>query len=373
MQQHRRRHAMTVTGPVDPTDLGVTLTHEHLFIDLSSRYEPVTVDASAAGRSQQRRWLAEPCADLANLLREDVDEAVHEVMAFADAGGHSLVDVTPVGLGRDLAGLRTVAERTGTLIVASTGFYSHRAHPGWVDDADPRRISEHLLHDLIAGQDGIRCGFIGELGVDDFLACEIGVVLAAVRAQLRTGASIGIHTISGAFPPHRTATVELVRRYIDAGGDPTRLVLHHQDGTGEEPSHQDRLLREGVTLSYDTFGAQTGFRREGRWVPLPSDDQRIAEVRQLWDRGYGDQIVLSHDVCYRSGTLRAGGWGLAHLLTTLAPRWRDAGLGPAELTQMLQLTPQRLLTLPGAILSGQPTSRSSASATTSTSSTSSSG
>jgi phosphotriesterase-related protein len=372
MQQDHRRHAMTVTGPVDPVDLGVTLTHEHLFIDLSSRYQPATVDAPASGQSEQRRWLAEPCAHLANLIREDVDDAVHELLAFTDAGGHSLVDVTPIGLGRDLAGLRAVAERTGTPIVASTGFYSHRAHPGWLEDADAGRISDHLLHDLIAGQDGIRCGFIGELGVDDFLACEIGVVLAAVRAQLQTGASIGIHTISGAFPPHRTATVELVRRYIDVGGDPTRLVLHHQDGTGGEPDHQDRLLREGVTLSYDTFGSQTGFRREGRWVPLPSDDQRVAEVRQLWDRGYGDQIVLSHDVCYRSGTLRAGGWGLAHLLTTLAPRWTAAGLGTAELTQMLQLTPQRLLALPDG-LRGQPTSRSSASATTSTSSTSSSG
>jgi phosphotriesterase-related protein len=372
MQQHQRRHAMTVTGPVDPADLGVTLTHEHLFIDLSSRYQPATADASAAGQSDQERWLAEPCSDLANLIREDVDDAIHELRAFTDAGGHSLVDVTPIGLGRDLAGLHTAAQRTGTLIVASTGFYSHRAHPGWLDDADAGRISEHLLHDLTAGQDGIRCGFIGELGVDDFLACEIDVVLAAVRAQLQTGASIGIHTISGAFPPHRTATLELVRRYIDAGGDPTHLVLHHQDGTGEDPGHQDRLLREGITLSYDTFGAQTGFRRGGRWVQLPSDDRRIAEVRQLWDRGYGDQIVLSHDVCYRSGTLRAGGWGLAHLLTTLAPRWTAAGMGTTELTQMLQLTPQRLLTMPDAVGS-QPTSRSSASATTSTSSTSSSG
>ena len=31
---------LTVTGPIDPDDLGVTLPHEHLFADWTDRYEP---------------------------------------------------------------------------------------------------------------------------------------------------------------------------------------------------------------------------------------------------------------------------------------------------------------------------------------------
>ena len=29
-------HIMTVLGPISPTDLGVTLPHEHIFIDLTA-------------------------------------------------------------------------------------------------------------------------------------------------------------------------------------------------------------------------------------------------------------------------------------------------------------------------------------------------
>lgn len=32
--------AMTVLGPVSPDDLGVTLTHEHIFINLRKTHQP---------------------------------------------------------------------------------------------------------------------------------------------------------------------------------------------------------------------------------------------------------------------------------------------------------------------------------------------
>ena len=37
-------YAMTVLGPIDPIELGFTLTHEHLYIDTTLGYHPDSGD-----------------------------------------------------------------------------------------------------------------------------------------------------------------------------------------------------------------------------------------------------------------------------------------------------------------------------------------
>ena len=99
-------------------------------------------------------------------------------------------------------------------------------------------------------------------------------------------------------------------------------------------------------VSYDTFGFEGSFRRGSGYVQLPTDTQRIHEIRDLFDRGHADRIVVSHDLCYRMMTRAWGGWGLGHLLTTLPERFEAVGLGVAERDRLLVATPARLLTLP---------------------------
>lgn len=341
---------VTVTGPIAATAIGPTLMHEHLFLDFRCRHRPRAglVDDLGDRLDPRDRWrvVAEPAAYLANLLREDPEEASDEVRSFLAAGGGCVVDVTPRGLGPRWSALRDVSRATGLPIVAGTGHYVHATHSDALHAADRAQIADELAHDILEGDAaGVRAGIIGELGVDDFTDCETEVVLAAARAQRMTGASVAVHTLSGVLPDARHSTLGLVHDFIDAGGDPSRLILCHQDGSGDDPAHQDALLREGVILSYDTFGFEGSFRRGDDYVQLPTDTRRIAEVRDLHDRGYGTQVVLSHDLCYRMMTRRWGGWGLPHLLVTLSPRFDAAGLGAGEREQMLVTTPRRLLAL----------------------------
>ena len=70
----------TVLGPVQPEDLGVTLTHEHIFIDL--RFDGTGVDG----------------------VLDDVGLAIDELRLFQQAGGGAVVDVTNKYLGRNAAG-----------------------------------------------------------------------------------------------------------------------------------------------------------------------------------------------------------------------------------------------------------------------------
>lgn len=66
---------MTVRGPLPASELGVTLPHEHVFIDLVREYR---------GEG----------------LLNDEALAVQELTAFRQAGGATLVDCTSEGLGR---------------------------------------------------------------------------------------------------------------------------------------------------------------------------------------------------------------------------------------------------------------------------------
>ena len=60
--------------------------------------------------------------------------------------------------------------------------------------------------------------------------------------------------MSGILPSFRKAAEGIFSAYLEEGGDPKRLVLCHQDGSGDDPDYQIGLLRRGFHLEYDTFG-----------------------------------------------------------------------------------------------------------------------
>ena len=126
---------MTVRGPISADDLGVTLTHEHVFIDLSFLWDPPTSDWQKplvdADITLANRGLlqVDPYVSRRNLVLDDFDGAVAELAPFRELGGDSVVDLTVSGIRPRPAKLREVSERTGLHIVAGCGCYTHRAHP----------------------------------------------------------------------------------------------------------------------------------------------------------------------------------------------------------------------------------------------------
>ena len=90
---------MTVTGPVEASNLGFTLMHEHLLLDLL-----------------KDSW------SVNNLLYEP-ELAYLEVMRCKNAGGVTLVDQTNRGLGQDPVAVKKLAERTGLNVILGCGWY----------------------------------------------------------------------------------------------------------------------------------------------------------------------------------------------------------------------------------------------------------
>ncbi|MCE2527621.1 MAG: hypothetical protein J4G00_08830 [Actinomycetia bacterium] len=90
---------VTVTGEVPSADIGAILMHEHIMCDLYR----------ISGNSDH--------------LLDDVDLAITELRHLAATPLRTVVDVTSVGLGRDLQTLREIALATGLNIVAGCGWY----------------------------------------------------------------------------------------------------------------------------------------------------------------------------------------------------------------------------------------------------------
>ena len=339
--------AMTVRGRVDGSELGTTLMHEHLLIDFRCRHTG-SKDDDLVGRhlTLGDRWklVKEPARYEANLLRQDVAVAIEEVTPFLAAGGRTVVDVTSHGLGPNPVGLRQIANQTGLNVIASTGLYAHVSHTESVCRASAVELADTMIRELTQpDDDGIQKGFIGEIGVDGPTPCELNAVRGAAIAQRETGAPVSIHLLAGALPEARADALSVVDEFIATGGDPRLLIICHSDGSGTDSAYQDRLLQLGAVLEYDTFGFESVFAYQGGFVQMPTDTQRIMEVADLWERGWGHQVVLSQDVCYRMMSREWGGWGIAHILESLPDRFGAAGLGRTELDVMLIDTPRRLL------------------------------
>jgi predicted metal-dependent phosphotriesterase family hydrolase len=294
---------MTVAGPVSADDLGVTLPHEHVFIDLTREYR-------------------------GNGLLNDPALAGDELRRYADSGGRTLVDVTSGGLGGDPAGLRAIAEYTGLQVIRGAGFYRRAYFPPELDELSTDAVADLIVQDIEEGTEGVRAGIIGEIGCDRVLtALEERSFRAAARAHRRTGLTITTHA---ARWPVGVAQLDLL---AEEGVDPARVVIGHCDMVPDHEYHL-AIARRGAWVQFDTV----------QGVHEWDTRQRLLWLRSLADAGFLDRVLLSQDVCLRSDYAAMGGPGYAYVVTTFAERLRAAGFDENDVRGLLVDNPRRMLT-----------------------------
>jgi 5-phospho-D-xylono-1,4-lactonase len=272
------RIVRTVRGDIDPSELGATDAHEHLFFATP----------------------LQPGDDFTEL-----EPAIEEARSLVAAGGRALVDWTPLGLGRDPEGLLRVAEATGLHVVAATGLH-REAH--YLDD-DPLRgetvdaLADRFTADITG--EGVRSGVI-KIGASyhHVTSFEQKAFESAAEAHRRTGAPIAAHT------EHGTIGLGIVERLCDLRVEPAAIVLAHLDRNPDTAEHAET----GAT------GAWLQFDGAGRTKYWP--DSTILElIAKLVDRGLAGQLLLGGDTGRRS-MMRAygGGPGLDYLFSRFKPR-----------------------------------------------------
>ncbi len=351
---------VTVTGPIDPEALGVTLCHEHLFID--------TVDAlyTEPDSAIDRRLARQPVSmetlpyvrrnamqHRDNVRLDSMEEAIDEMSKFVRAGGEAIVDVTPKNAGEDPEAVRAVARETGVTVVHGTAHYVRPVHPERIDRMSVAEIADEFVDDVENGIDDtdVRAGLIGEIGLSGHIhEAERKVTRAAARAALRTGASVSFH------PPGRTEHSQRDRTYptsrwclevldlVEAEGlAPERVVMGHMDRTiFEDLSYQRELAERGAYLEYDLWGMEASLDQYGD--AYMSDAQRLSFVTELIEDGYADRLLFSHDVYTKLQRTAYGGFGYAHVLENVVPLLEKRGVDTDVIDRILIESPRSMLT-----------------------------
>jgi predicted metal-dependent phosphotriesterase family hydrolase len=301
----------TVAGDVAPEALGPTYGHEHLLT----------------------RPAGEQVRDDPDLVLDDEQRTAVELRTFVQAGGRALVEATTVELGRDPAGLRRLARRTGVHVVAATGHVCEQYWRGALDlEAKPERaLVFGFVRDLTVGMDGtdVRAGVI-KVGssLDRVTDPEARVIRAAGAAQRETGAPITTHTTAG------TAAMAQVRALERAGADLSHVCIGHLDRRLVWTDHLE-LARTGVFLGYDCVGKE-------QYQP---DADRVRFILRLVEAGHGRQVLLAGDMARRRYLgAWGGGPGYGFILREFLPRLRAAGLDDADARTLVVANPASFLT-----------------------------
>ena len=210
MLEELRGKVQTVTGPIEPEELGVTLIHEHLYFDLTCYYQEPDDEKGKRLTNEELTlsnlfWVKQnTMSSRPNLRSYDDDIIASEVKIYQDLGGRSIVDCTINGIKPNPAGLKRISERTGAHVIAGSGYYIYLSHPPDMDSKSTEDIEEEIVQNVTEGIDRVRCGLIGELGAGKSPATsafrtallrslEEKTFRAGARAHLRTGAPISIH------------------------------------------------------------------------------------------------------------------------------------------------------------------------------------
>ena len=313
----------TVRGPIETTQLGVTLMHEHVFI-LSTEI---------------MQNFPEPWGD----EEKRVSDAIARLNQLKARGVDTIVDLTVIGLGRYIPRIQRVAAATAINIVAATGIYTyndvplyfHFQGPG-TELGGPEMMVEMFVKDIEHG--------IADTGVNAaILKCATDrpgvtrgverVLRAVAQAHLRTGVPISTHTHA---PTERG--LEQQRIFKEEGVDLSRVIIGHSGDT-TDIGYLEKLIASGSYIGMDRFGID---------VLLPFED-RVNTVAKLCELGYADRMVLSQDAaCFNDWLPEAAlptvlpNWHFMHIHNDVIPALKARGVSDRQIETMLVDNPRRI-------------------------------
>ena len=307
----------TVLGPVDSSNLGFTLSHEHVLLSAAG------MERTYPGFIDHRRVAADGIV----ALKEAYGEGVR-----------TIIDVTTFDLGRDIRLLEEVSRGSGVHIVACTG--NHVAVPRDFAMASPDAVAPHLVREIQEGIEGtgIKAGIIKVASDRGGITEPQEIILrAAARACNQTGVRISTHTWS----PDRVGDQQ-VRILEEEGVDLNRVYIgHSNDDT--DLDYLLGLLNKGVWLGLDRYPG-------GRLPGTPDWEGRTEVLKRLLDAGFAHRIMLSHDNSVPSTNVteelaeqrrKFNPDGYLFITRKVLPRLKDLGASDQDIQMMMVDNPRR--------------------------------
>jgi predicted metal-dependent phosphotriesterase family hydrolase len=290
----------TVLGDVRPEDLGVCDAHDHLFL----------------------RSLQLPGQELG-----DATAARAELEAFRAAGGASVVQWTPYGMGRRVADLPLLSQATGVHVVCATGLHQAAHYTPELLGELRGRLAEVFVAELTEGigTSGVRAGLIKVAGGFHALDAHARwTMAAAAEAHHATGAPIAVHLEMG------TGALDVLDLLCgELGVPPHRVILGHLNRSPDFVV-QRRAAEAGCWLAFD-----------GPSRAHHATDWRMPDaVRALAEAGFGHRLLLGGDTVIAGSRSVDGGPGMPYLLRRVRPRLEHE-LGRESMDRILTDNPGR--------------------------------
>lgn len=305
----------SVLGPLDTANLGFTLPHEHL-LD-SSAGIPHTYDELI-----NRNWALEA--------------ATEELTRAHNEGVDTIVEVSPMDLGRDVKLMHEVSSRTRVNFICCTGCWLDVSRSFY--NRTPEVIASLWVREIEEGIEGtgIKAGIIKVATSDPILEPEELMLRAAARAHHRTGVPITTHT-----PSMSRIGEEQIRIFEEEGVDLNRVYIGHINNTIDKDYHHN-LIRKGVWLGWDINNPKD---RAG----LPGWKERTDYLKELLNEGGAGRLMLSHDWNVVLSRVVTSGFptrqenpdGYLWLTRAVLPRLRDLGASEAVIQGLMVDNPRR--------------------------------
>jgi phosphotriesterase-related protein len=308
----------TVRGPVELTQLGPTLMHEHVFV----------LDPEAL-QNYGHVWGA-------SYWDEDVGvaDAVEKLRRLRDGGIHTIVDPTAPGLGRYIPRIQRVNAEVDLNIIVATGVYAFLELPSFLAYRGDDAIVELFVREIREGIDdtGVKAAFLKCAVEEHGIVGDVPRILSVIAAaSVETGAPVMVHTNAAA----KTGLLAL-DTLTKAGVDPARIVIAHM-GDSNDLDYLRAIADTGASLGCDRFNIQH----------FNPDARRIETLAAIVAEGYADRVHLGHDAACFYDFMHGNPYFVdehpdyLHISTKILPALIDAGVTQEQIDEMLVDNVQR--------------------------------
>jgi len=299
----------TVLGPIAVKELGFTSIHEHIGYGMP-------------GSELDTKWWKSP--------EQRYEETIPKLRKFREYGGETFVDATGICNGRDLDYYKSISEKTGVHLIASTGFVGGDTALKFFADASVEYLADQFIHELTVGigRSGAKAGII-KVGVSrgfKMLPLDLKIYRAAARASRETGAPILTHLAVDVHP-----AIEI---FQDEGLPLSRVLFGHaDDGVSQGKVDEQAILSAGGRVGFDTFGYDLELPDPPFWGR--PRQERLEHFLRYIREGHIDQVLAAADAnCSPLGWPGVKGHTINYIFETLIPALKENGIDDAMIRKV---------------------------------------
>ncbi|XP_051171856.1 phosphotriesterase-related protein [Leptopilina boulardi] len=339
----------SVLGPINVSQLGRTLTHEHLAIDFEKFYTSPPHQLKTFFNSEitieNVGFIKQyPYSSVTNLkLNNENEEAIlQDVKLFKEHGGGTIVENTNHGIKRNIPLMKKISQETGVHIIAGTGHYVALTQSEQSLSNSEEQIMNIIIKEMTEGCEeymDVKAGFIGEIGstwpIEDF---EKKTIRATAAAQQVLKCPVSFHPGRNALAPF-----EIMRIFMEAGGDPKKVIMSHLDRTLIKKEDLLEFSKIGCYCQFDLFGTECSYYQLTPTTDMLSDAQRLDQMKILREDGKLEKLLMSHDIHTKHRLIRYGGHGFSHIMNNVFPKMLIKGFTQDEIDTITIVNPKTWL------------------------------